>query len=78
MATVTFTGSLGRLIADPALVGFSWDLGGRTAFDPVDLGQVRGLTADDPAVERVTGLGYSSAEANGKDDDEDTDDDENR
>ncbi len=66
VATITFTGSLGRLTGDPALVGFSWDLGGRTAFDSVDLGQVRRLTEDDSTVRRVTGLEYLSGEANGK------------
>ena len=58
VAAVTFTGSLGRLIGDPALVGLSWDVGGRASFDHVDVGQVRRLAEDDPTVERVTALSY--------------------
>jgi len=65
VASLTFTGSLGRLIADPALVGLSWDVGGSTAYDPIDLAGLRDLLADDPTVERVTGLGYSAGEING-------------
>ena len=65
VASLTFTGSLGRLIADPALVGLSWDVGGITAYDPIDVAGLRDLLADDPTVERVTGLGYSAGEING-------------
>ncbi len=65
VASLTFTGSLGRLIADPALVGLSWDVGGITAYDPIDVAGLGDLLADDPAVERVTGLRYLVAEANG-------------
>ena len=65
VASLTFTGSLGRLIADPALVGLSWDVGGITAYDPIDVAGLGDLLADDPTVERVTGLGYSAGEING-------------
>lgn len=66
VATVTFTGSLGRLIGDPALVGLSWEVGGRASYDSIDVEQLRRLTEDDPTVERVTGLEYVSGEAKGR------------
>ena len=67
VAAVTFTGSLGRLIGDPSLVGLSWDVGGRTPFDPVDLTQVRSLVKDEPTVERVTGIAYFGGTVDGSD-----------
>jgi len=66
VASVTFTGSLARLVGDQSLVGLSWELGGRAAFDRVDLEQVRKVVEGDDQVERVTGLGYLNGEAGGK------------
>ena len=65
VAGITFTGSLDRLLGDQSLVGLSWDVGGRTPFDPIDMEQVRRLVEDDPTVERATGVGYYSGSVNG-------------
>ena len=65
VAGVTFTGSLDRLVGDQSLVGLSWDVGGRTPFDPIDMEQVRQRVEDDPKIERVTGIGYYSGAVNG-------------
>jgi len=66
VATVTFTGSLGQLIDSPGLAGLTWELGGRNAFDSVDLADVLRTTDGDATVERVTGLDYLTGEANGQ------------
>jgi len=65
VATITFTGSLGRLIGDPALAGLSWDVGGRAQFDTVDLQRLHELVDNDATIERVTALEYASGEVNG-------------
>ena len=65
VAAMTFTGSVGRLIAEPALVGLSWDVGGQASFDAVDREEVRAKVRDEAGVERVTGLAYFSGTVNG-------------
>ncbi|HVF31951.1 MAG TPA: ABC transporter permease, partial [Acidimicrobiales bacterium] len=60
VACATFSGSLDRLIDDPALVGMDWDAGARSVsrFAPVDVEQVQTVVRADPAFDRVTGLRY--------------------
>ena len=63
--TLTFTGSLGHLAGDPALVGMTWDVLGREGYTFVDHEAVRATVAGDPAVERVSGLAYLDGSVDG-------------
>lgn len=66
VACATFIGSLDRLVTDQSLVGMTWDLGaqGGSGFSTLDTGALRATVGEDPAFERVTGLGYYVATLN--------------
>jgi len=65
VAAMVLTSSLNRLIHDQALVGMTWDAGGRAAFDEVDLDQVRSVVGQDPVFQRATGLAYHNGTIDG-------------
>ena len=64
-ATLTFTGSLGRLVDDPAQVGMSWDVIAREGYTNIDISRVRDAVKGEPSVQRLSGITYLDGELNG-------------
>ena len=66
IAAMTFTGSLDRLVADPARSGFTWDLMAKEPFTLLDEEAIEATIAAADGVERATGLGYLEARVAGR------------
>ena len=76
IATLTFTGSLGHLVNEPALSGMGWDIIAREGYTAIDIPQVRAAALSpggtlergeqpEAPVQRLTGLGLVDGDLNG-------------
>jgi ABC-type lipoprotein release transport system permease subunit len=65
LAAITFTASLDRLLAEPELTGFTWDVMGRDSFSTIDTEAVMGELDGDQDIERVSGLTLIDASIDG-------------